>query len=234
MERPPLDAWDCSAPLVPIRGGHRNRAFRTTGLARDLVFKSTRRSEAALGWLAPVHDAAEAAGLRVARPLPSRRGRLCEAGWTCEALIEGRPLPAARMRLLQDPLARLHAACRGLPQRPGFASARDLLDRDGGGDIDLAALPAEVAGTLRDAWQALAHRAETAIHGDLTPGNLLQCPDGRIALIDWDESRRDLALFDQGQLGPVDSREWRAILAWEVACSWASEPAYAERILKRL
>ncbi len=234
MERPPLDAWGCSAPVVPIRGGQRNRAFRTTGLACDLVFKSTRRSEAALAWLAPVHDAAEGAGLRVPRLRPSRRGRLCEGGWTCEALIEGRPFPATRLAQLADPLAALHAACCALPQRPGFASARELMTLDDGGDMHLAALPGPVAETVRDAWHALAHRPETAIHGDLNPGNLLQCPDGRIALLDWDESRRDLALFDLGQLGPVDSREWRAILAWEVACSWASEPAYAARVLKRL
>ncbi|WP_138465470.1 phosphotransferase [Poseidonocella sp. HB161398] len=231
---PPTALWDCQAPLQRIRGGHRNRAFRTQGAEPQLIFKSTRRSEAALAWLAPVHDAAEAAGFAVPRLLPSRNGRLCEAGWTCEAWIEGRSFPAAGLPRLRAALETLHAACAGLPQRPGFASARELLARESGGDIRLSALPREAAAACREAWHALTHRRETAIHGDLNPGNLLRCPDGRTALLDWDESRRDLALFDLGQLGPVDSREWRAILAWEVACCWELEPAHAEKLLKQL
>ncbi|WP_108259619.1 M20/M25/M40 family metallo-hydrolase [Mangrovicoccus ximenensis] len=165
-------------------------------------------------------------------------GRASHAG---SAFADGRSAISelARVILRLDALTdlaveALHAACRTLPQRPGFASARELLTLDDGGDLHLAALPADVAETIRDAWHALTHRRETVIHGDLTPGNLLACPDGRTALIDWDESRRDLALFDLGQIGPVDSREWRAILAWEVACSWAEHPAHAARALKRL
>jgi hypothetical protein len=234
MTLPPLHLWTVSADLVPLRGGHRNRAFRTTGLSADLVFKTTRRAPAALDWLTPVHRLAEEAGFIVPLLRSSVNGRLTEAGWTCEPFIPGPAFAAGDLPLIRPALARFHALARDLPQRPGFLSSQQLLHRDSGGDVDLADMPAGLAQTCRAAWRALDGQAFSIVHGDLNPGNLLHCPDGRPALLDWDECRRDITLFDTGQLGPVTAVEQQALLAWEVACSWKIEPDHARKIAARL
>jgi hypothetical protein len=53
-------------------------------------------------------------------------------------------------------------------------------------------------------------------------------------LLDWDECRRDLVLFDLGHLSKVGTVERRALLAWEVACSWMIEPDHARRVAQRI
>lgn len=232
--QPPMDRWGVTAELVPLTGGHRNLAFRSHGLDRDLVFKTTRRSPAAIDWLGAVHQIARACGFVVPTPLPSRAGRRVEDGWTCEPLIEGRALAADELPGLLPQIRRFQALARDLPQRPGFLSARDLLATPAGGDVDLAHLPDDLVRHCRAAWQAVAGQAETIVHGDLTPANLLRCPDGAVALLDWDECRRDLALFDLGLLGPASAAERRAQLAWEVACSWQIEPDHARRLALQL
>ena len=50
---------------------------------------------------------------------------------------------------------RLHRATVGYPQRPGFRSARELVTRDTGGDVDVRRLPDDVAAACRTAWAAL-------------------------------------------------------------------------------
>ena len=62
MEQPPIEHWGVAAELRPLKGGHRNLAFRTVGLRQDLVFKFTRRSGDAMDWLLNVHDLARRAG----------------------------------------------------------------------------------------------------------------------------------------------------------------------------
>ena len=76
---PPIHLWGVTAKLHPLPGGHRNTAFRTVGLRRDLVFKSTRRAPEALGWLGQVQALARQTGLHVPTPVPSRAGNLLEA-----------------------------------------------------------------------------------------------------------------------------------------------------------
>jgi hypothetical protein len=48
------------------------------------------------------------------------------------------------------------------------------------------------------------------------------------------ECRRDLPLFDLGQMRVSDEVERRARLAWEVACSWLIEPNHAKEVAARL
>jgi Ser/Thr protein kinase RdoA (MazF antagonist) len=230
---PPTRLWGVDAPLVPLTGGHRNRAFRTTGVAQDLVFKSTRRSPEALAWLTPVHACARAAGITVPGLIASRNGALSEQGWTCESFLTGRAFTAADLATLAPRLRTFHHATSNLPQRPGFLSSRDLLSKDCGGDVDLSLMPPALALACRAAWAALG-REETVVHADLSPGNILHGPDGQFILLDWDESRRDLAGFDLAQLGPSDAATRRAALAWEVACCWQIEPAQARALARRL
>lgn len=234
MEHPPAGLWGVEAGLAPLAGGHRNAVFRTVGLQQELVFKSTGRSAAALAWLEPVQACARQSGFAVPAMLKSLRGRLVERGWTCEPLVAGNPFPPQGMSALASALARFHALAKAVPQRPGFLSSQALLVARRGGDVDLGAMPPALVAKCRKAWSVVSDGPAGIVHGDLTPANLLSCPDGRIALLDWDECRHDLLLFDLAQLGQMTAAERQAALAWEVACSWAIEPDYAKRIAARL
>ncbi len=232
MTTPPLHLWNISAPLSPLLGGHRNVAFRTTGRAQDLVFKSTRRSEAAICWLRPVHRLAENAGFHVPKLIPSRNDTLIEAGWTCETFLAGRAFERKDMPRVLPMIEALHSLGVGHAQRPGFLSSCALVTQGKGGDVDLSALPAPLARICKQAWAALAPAPSTIIHADLTPSNLIQYETGEIGLVDWDECRVDLPVFDTGYLAPPRSAQVAlALKVWEMACSWQIEPAYARGLV---
>lgn len=231
---PPIERWGCAARVQPLTGGHRNLVFRTFGLPRDLVFKSTRRSPEALHWLLPVQEHARAAGFVVPSLIESLEGQLVVDGWTCEAFVEGETFLPEDMPTLLPQLAAFHAATAGVVQRPGFLSSCALLAQDVGADVDLRAMPSALVLRCRAAWRAVASGAEAVIHGDLTCGNLIRCRDGRTALIDWDECRRDLVLFDLGPLRDGSDAEKRARLAWEIACTWLVEPEYAKELVRHM
>ncbi|MFL4470719.1 phosphotransferase enzyme family protein [Tateyamaria armeniaca] len=213
---PPLAAWGLSGDIVPLTGGHRNTALRVG----THVLKTTRRSEAALHWLGPVQDVAARCGLFAPRLIPSLSGTLCVEGWTCEPFCEGTETPPDD---IAGQVAALHKRGHDLPQRPGFASARDLVSADRGGDIDLAEMPRDLVKALRAQWAQL-ERPETAIHADLNPTNILRDADGRVTLVDWDEARRDVALFDLADPSHPARR------AWEIACCWQIEPERARHL----
>lgn len=220
--RPPIERWGVAANLVPLAGGHRNLVFRTVGLSRNLVFKSTRRTAAAIHWLLKVQQIARQTGFVVPEYFESRDGNFVEEGWTCEAHVEGSPFAPDDLPALLPLVSRFHSATAGLPQRPGFLSSRAFLNEGSGGDVNMDAMPTELASRCRMAWRAVSERGESVVHGDLNLGNLIRCPDGRPALIDWDECRRDLILFDLGQLRQGDENERRAILhgKWRVLGGW--------------
>ena len=231
---PPIHLWGLSAPLEPLGGGPRNAVFRTSELAQDVVFKPTRRSEAQLRWLAPVHDAAEAAGFTVPRLMPAQDGRLGPNGWTCEPLIDGRPFQPEDLPRIAGKIDAFHRNTSNLPQRPDFRSSSDLLHETSGGDVDLCALPADLLALCRKAWGALDGEIGV-IHGDLTAGNLIHTEEGP-ALIDWDEARVDYRSFDTLRTRPATASacEKTAALAWEVACRWQIEPEHAALVARVL
>jgi len=231
---PPLEAWGIVATLEPLPGGHRNTAFRTRGLAGERVFKTSRRSQGALAWLAPVHAAATAAGFRVPDLIASQRGALSVAGWTCEPFIAGRAFAETDLPGIAPQLAAFHAASGALPQRPGFRAAADFAAATRGGDIDLGLMPARLVQACRAAWATLAGLPRAVVHGDICAGNLLHGDDGRPVLLDWDEARHDAPLFDLGQLAPMPPAIRRALAVWEVAVCWQIEPARARALARRL
>ncbi|PIL21615.1 hypothetical protein P775_03425 [Puniceibacterium antarcticum] len=236
MERPPIERWGIAAELVPLVGGHRNLVFKTAGLGfgRELVFKSTQRPEAAMRWLAGVQEIARATGFVVPEQMAGRNGHLVEDGWICENFVEGEPFSPEDVPSVLPLVLAFHGATAGVPQRPGFLSSRDLIQESYGGDVDLRAMPIDLVSSCREAWLTVSERMYAVIHGDLNSGNLIRCPDGRVSLIDWDECRRDLVLFDIEPLRGGDEEERRARLAWEVACSWLIEPVHARQIATRL
>ena len=229
--RPQMHLWQISASLQPLFGGHRNKAFRTVGLAQNLVFKTTRRTEAAMRWLEAVQNEATGAGFRVPLPIPSRNGSLIEAGWTCEPFLAGRAFTPDEMPLIAPFIDPFHTRLSDYPQRPGFLSATALAQHGKGGDVDLAAMPPRLAEICRHVWAGLA--PTTVVHGDLNPSNLIRCETGEIGLIDWDECRVDAPIFDIGQVSqPLSKQEALALRSWEAACSWQLEPAYARGLLE--
>lgn len=260
-DQPPLGAWGAEGlALSLLPGGHRNRVLRGQGRARDLVFKTTRREEAALRWLGPVQAAARAAGLQAPGLIPSRAGQLGVDGWTCEPWLQGRPAEPADLARMVPMIARFHHLGRDEPQRPGFVAAAEAGPRTVAGDLDLPAMPAKLVAACLRAWEPLAGRPTAALHGDLGPGNVLMTASGP-ALIEWDEARRDAALFDLASLPPRQQAGGqppapsgifgsgagqeadeiaghtvaaRACLAWEVAVCWRVEPARARRLAREL
>ncbi|WP_299148856.1 phosphotransferase [uncultured Tateyamaria sp.] len=224
---PPLAAWGLTGTPVTLRGGHRNTVLRVGAH----VLKTTRRSEAALEWLTPVHDAAQAAGLRVPRLIRSEAGALNVEGWTCEPYLPGRPSDA---RTIATRIEAFHHACIALPQRPGFASATDLIMSECGGDVDLRLMPTQVVAQIRQAWSAVAGQPQSVVHGDLGPSNIPIDREGTISLIDWDEARFDLTLFDTALTGNTRPEAKRARLAREIACCWQIEPDRARRLAATL
>ena len=184
-------------------------------------------------WLEPVFDAAEAVGFVVPRLLPSRDGSLVVNGLTVETYIEGKPISAANSPDLADPIEQFHHRTRHLPQRPTFASSTQLLDQESGGDVDLSSMPEQLVAACRDAWRTFASMPQSAVHGDLNPTNVLMTPDGRPALIDWDEARVDVSRFDMLAIAKerkMTPEEERALLAWEIAVCWHVEPDYAQEL----
>jgi aminoglycoside phosphotransferase (APT) family kinase protein len=138
-------------------------------------------------------------------------------------------------------LQQVHALTPAWPQRPAFASSRQLLVEARGGDVDLMAMPAEAMQAVRKCWEPLLVGPECVIHGDLGGGNVLV--DGEdVALLDWDESRVDVPWFDFAHLPsevdlalPVDREALTtAGVAWEAATCWVPEPEYARKRLSEL
>lgn len=231
---PPTALWGIEAPIEPLSGGHRNLVFRTVGLTQDWVFKSTRRSPEAIAWLHQVHEAARLAGFAVPGFRKSLQGHLIEAGWTCEAFIVGTPVSPTEIGDFGARLVAFHSGTRDLPQRPRFLSSRALLTASAGGDVDLDQMPSDLVAICRDAWRAVQGADNVVVHGDLNRSNVLRTETGQVALIDWDETRKDLPLFDLNQIAAPSHDAACAALAWEVACSWSIEPSHARAAAERL
>lgn len=217
-------------PRQPLTGGHRNIVWLCEGPTGAVVAKSTRRSEDQIRWLTPLHAAARAAGFQVPPLRPGPDGQLVQHGWTAEPLVTGRAATAADMRALAPQIHAFHRLCPQLPQRPGFASLRDLLTRTRSGDTDLSTLPTDVLTRLRTAWAAVAFGPTQAIHGDLGPGNVILTPTGP-CLIDWDEARIDMAFLDLTCSADLPALMTAAHLAWEIASCWQAEPDHARHLL---
>lgn len=231
---PPIGRWGIDADLTPLSGGFRNLVFRTVGLGPGLVFKSCRRSTEAVEWLLPVHDAARRSGFVVPRFSRSLNGLLVEAGWTCETFVAGTSCTRADLLSIAAQVSRFHELTTDFPQRPGLRWSQDLLELEAGGDVDLTAMPPGLVAVCRRAWREVSAGPASVVHGDLNTGNMLRCAEGRVALLDWDECRRDLAIFDLGQLVWPGPAGLRALLAWEAACSWRPEPEHARKTAARL
>jgi len=236
------DGWGELRVIRPLPGGNRRSALLVERGGERFVARMTHRCSEALAWLDAVQHRARQTGLIVPELMRSERGAWVENGVTLERWIEGRPADARSLTRLHGLLRDFHAATRDLPQRPGFASSIALVRQQRGGDVDLEGMPDDLVTICRAAWERLSDAGRSVVHGDLHRDNVLETPDGRVALVDWDEARVDASVLDEvalsAALGGRPRPGWEAaeaaLEAWEVAACWRIEPAYARRLAERL
>lgn len=230
-----LALWQGCRLVRPLEGGFRNQVYLAKRNGEYLVVKSTRRSEAALRWLLAVQEKARDAGFVVPEFIRNDKGDLCAEGVTVETFIEGESISPKDKPELLPLVEAFHTKTTGVSQRPGFASARDLLSQERGGDVDLTQMPPELVKMCREAWQTLPDEPSVVVHGDLNINNMLRTEGGKIALLDWDETRVDTPFFDSAVLSDsLNPQEEQILIAWEVAVSWQLEPEYARRRAREL
>jgi Ser/Thr protein kinase RdoA (MazF antagonist) len=121
----------------------------------------------------------------------------------------------------------------GYRQRPGCCAVSELLTSSLSVDADMAAMPPDVAREVLGVFGDVASMPVSVIHGDPTDANIRIGADGTVGLLDFDESRVDVAWHDLSNLGVqvLDEDDHRRALrlsdAWETANAWVAEPAYA-------
>lgn len=242
IEPSSVAAWPGVELLGALPGGARNQVLLARRGDWRLVVRRSTRSVASLEWELDLLEHLAEHGVGVPRTVPADDGRRHVHGVLVQEFVEGRPPRTDDdwYRVVET-LTVVHQLTVGWSQRPGFASARELLVADRGGDVRLDAMPPEAVRAVRRAWQPALTGPECAIHGDMGAGNILVA-DARVTLLDWDEARVDVPWFDFAFLPattatvvpvPVDAVV-TAGLAWETATCWLPEPDYARRRLAEL
>lgn len=221
-----------------LPGGVRNDVHTVRIGGRRYVARLTGRPQSALVWEIDLLLHLLRCEVRVPRPLEAADGRFEVDGLVIFEWMEGHEPGTERdwQRVAQT-LRRVHAATTGWSQRPGFASCGELLEREGGGDVDLRAMPPEVVTRCRSAWETVQGMPVSVVHGDLNAHNIRIGADG-VGLMDWDEARVDVWALDFADI-PADLHERTrstrmAAHAWEVATTWVKEPDYARGRLVRM
>jgi Ser/Thr protein kinase RdoA (MazF antagonist) len=194
------------------------------GGERRVVARRSLRSELSRIWEWTLLGHLATHGIGVPALVAATGGGFDVDGWHVYPYIDGHP-PQEDDHRLQETIARVHAVTTGWPQRPGSASAWELLTETVGGDVDLAVMPTPLMEAIRGAWRAALVPARDAavVHGDVGPHNALIDGRGQCVVLDWDQARVDAPWFDRAD---TETRR-RAALAWEIATCWTVEPDYA-------
>ena len=230
--------------LGPLGGGNRNAVLEVRRGKERLAARRSPRSAASLDWEVGLLDHLARHGLRVPAVIPARDGRPHVDGVVVLSWLDGRPPGPGDWAAVAAVLRRLHAVTAAWPQRPGFASTRELITADRGGDADLSTMPPDAVAACRVAWQRLAGTPQAVVHGDPGPANIRMTSAGP-GLLDWDEARVDYTDLDLADLPDGDSlvsylpparlaAARAAVRAWEAASGWRVEPSYARRQLALL
>jgi Ser/Thr protein kinase RdoA (MazF antagonist) len=230
--------WSRVTVVGRLGGGHRTEVYELRRRGVRLVARAVRRDAASLDWELDLMEFLSANGFAVPATVRADDGRRHVDGVVVQTWLPGRAPTSYDWPAVAKELARLHTLTAGRPQRPGFASTRDLLTADRGGDVDLTAMPADAVAACRAAWSELSGPL-TVVHGDPGEANVRVTDEG-IGFLDWDEARVDHPDLDLADLpGPVlphdrNRRARAAVDAWEAAAGWTLEPAYARRRLAEL
>jgi Ser/Thr protein kinase RdoA (MazF antagonist) len=234
-----LAGWGRVDLVGPLGGGSRNTVIEVRLGGRRLAARRSRRDPASLDWEITLLDHLASHGLRVPTAVPALDGRRHIDGVIAWTWLDGTPPSPADWPAVASVLRELHALTAGWPQRPGFASTRDLLTASHGGDVDLTLMPADAVAACRRAWTGLASTPQAVVHGDPGPSNIRITTRGA-GMLDWDEARVDHTDLDLAELPGSDlpperlAAARKAATAWEAANGWTIEPAYARRQLALL
>lgn len=241
MRADDVDPWRGLSLVGPVTGGHRNEVWRGRLGDHPVAVRRSRRSPESLEWELDLIEHLHRHGLRTAPAIAADDGRRHAGGVVVQPWLDGRPPTSTDdWRAVVETLERLHSVTRDHRQRPGCLRTPELERSSSSLDADMTALPADVAADVLAAF-ALADAAPVAVvHGDPGPTNIRMAPDGRVGLLDFDESRVDAVWHDLSNLGvqvlPDDEHELALRLsdAWETANAWIVEPAYARARLASL
>lgn len=234
-----LALWGRAEVIGSPGGGNRNTVLEIRIGQRRLAARKSRRNRASLDWEIALLDHLAGHGLRVPVAVAALDGRRHIDGVVVQTWLDGTPPTDRDWPAVAATLRAQHALTARWPQRPGFASTRELLTADRGGDIDLSQMPAGAAAACRRAWTALTGTPEAVVHGDPGSANI-RITDTGPGLLDWDEARvdrtdLDLAELPGSHLPPQRLAAARvAATAWEAASGWIIEPSYARRHLALL
>ncbi len=168
-------------------------------------------------------------------------GRREADGVVVQRWLEGRPPESdSDWAQVADELRRLHGLTTDYVQRPGCCAVAEITRTSVSVDADMGALPDDVAAEVVDVFAQVATMTVSVIHGDPMAGNIRISNDGAVGLLDFDESRVDVAWHDLSNLGVqvlADDDHAAALRlsdAWEAANAWVAEPGYAQRRLEAM
>ncbi len=234
-------AWSAVRVERRVDGGHRNQVWSGSGPTGRVAIRRSRRSAESLAWEVDLLTALHADGFLVPVPLLTDDGRPSDNGLVVQQWINGsEPTSRDDWELVAAELKRLHACFASHRQRPGCQVVTELNRVSRSVDADMSALPDGAASEMLAVFATMSDVATSVVHGDPGPSNLRVTDDGRVGLLDWDESRVDVVHLDLANLGvrvlPDDEhqRALRCADAWEAANAWTAEPAYARRRFAQL
>ena len=236
-----IEAWSGLELIERIEEGNRNEVWRGRIGDRRVAVRRSRRAADSLAWELDLLHRLAAADFVVPDVVPTDTGATSHHGVVVQRWIDGHaPTSTADWTAVADELQRLHHVLRDHPQRPGCVAVTELDRTATSVDADMGALPEAVAVRTLAIFHGLRDAPHGVIHGDAGASNLRIQADGRVGLLDFDESRRDVLWHDLSELGvqvlaDADHERARQLSnAWEAVNAWIDEPDYARERLAQL
>jgi Ser/Thr protein kinase RdoA (MazF antagonist) len=227
-------AWPGLRLAARVLEGNRNEVWRGSIDGRAVSIRQSRRTEPSLDWELDLIAHLDSLGFTVPTVVAAGDGSRHVGRVVVQRWLDGHaPVSTNDWHLVAVTLQQLHRATVGYRQRPGCCAVSELLTSSLSVDADMAAMPPDVAREVLGVFGDVASMPVSVIHGDPTDANIRIGADGTVGLLDFDESRVDVAWHDLSNLGVqvLDEDDHRRALrlsdAWETANAWVAEPAYA-------
>ncbi|MEM7271656.1 MAG: phosphotransferase [Actinomycetota bacterium] len=235
-----ISHWRALEPESKITEGNRNEVWRGSLGGEPVSIRRSRRDEPSLDWELDLIEHLASLGFEVPTVRRSTDGRRHVNGIVVQRWLHGRPPDSTRdWQLVADTLRRVHRLTSNYPQRPGCCAVAKLDRASSSIDADMSALPDDVASDVLSVFASVAAMPVSVIHGDPMAGNI-RIVDNDVGLLDFDESRVDVAWHDLSNLGVQvldeveHSQATQLSDAWEAANGWVLEPEYAISRLEAL
>jgi Ser/Thr protein kinase RdoA (MazF antagonist) len=234
-------AWRGLRLDAPIEGGHRNEVWSGTLDGRRVAVRRSRRAPASLAWELDLLESLTARGFVVPALVRAADGSRSVGGVVVQEWIDGRqPDTREDWYRVAAELQRMHRDMSDTPQRPGCLTVPELGRHAVSVDADLRLVPEDAAATALHVFRSVRHAPVSLVHGDPCAANVRLDDAGRVALLDWDQSRVDVVWHDLSNLGiqVLDDDQHRHARrlsdAWEAVNAWVTEPNYARMRLDNL